>query len=225
MSTEQLLLLSALVDLCFVFVAARAGEKWLFGTIAVNLILISIFGAKLIEIFGIVTNVGNIFYACVFFATHLLLERQSKEEALRTIWFGSAFVVFFLSMSALAVSVMSYAPNDSVQTALQNIFAFSPRVVLASLLAYIFAQYVNIRVYAWLQKKTNRSMLWFRSNVANILSQGVDSSIFFTIAFLDLPGVALLQAIAAGWAIKVAVVGLGTPLLYVDQFLSKKKQL
>ena len=64
----------------------------------------------------------------------------------------------------------------------------------------------------------------FRSNGANVLSQLVDSMIFFSIAFFDLPsGQLLIQAIIAGWPVKTAVVAAGTPLLYINAFLDRKK--
>ena len=222
MSNELLLLVSALTDICFVFIAARLGTKWIFGTIAVNLILISIFGAKLISIFGLITNAGNVFYACVFLATHFLLERRSQKQSMETIWFGSGFVIFFIILSQCAVHFVSTSPDAAVNNAIQSLFVLSPRIAIASLLAYIFAQYVNIVVYEWIKKRTSGNFLWLRSLVANMLGQLVDSCLFFTIAFLDLPGASLLQAIFAGWLIKTVVVLLGTPFLYIDTYRESK---
>ena len=62
--------------LCFLL-----GRRWLYAAIAINLILIGVFGAKLISLFGHITNVGNIFYVAVFFVGQLLVEHYGKEEA------------------------------------------------------------------------------------------------------------------------------------------------
>lgn len=223
MTNEVLLVISALADICMVFVAARVGSKRLFGTIALNLILISIFGAKLITIFGFTTNVGNVFYACVFLATHFLLERQTKKEIYQTIWFGVAAVAFFLLLSQFAVHFVSVTPGDATDNAIRTLFTLSPRVALASMVAYVFAQYVNISVYSWFKARMDGRCPWLRSNAANIVGQLVDSCIFFTIAFIDLPGNALIQAILVGWAVKTFVVLLGAPFLCLDRYLYIKK--
>ena len=213
----------ALVGVCVVFIAARLGSRWLFSTIAVNLILVSVFGSKLITVFGLITNAGNVFYACVFLATYFLLERRDKKNVLQTMWFGVGFVVFFVVMSQFVTHFSSPYPNDAVNDAIQTLFVLSPRIALASILAFIFAQYVNISIYTWLKTRMTDKFLWLRSNGANIVGQLIDSSLFFTIAFLDLSGPALLQAIFAGWFIKTLVVFLGTPLLYFDRYLTRKQ--
>ena len=223
MSNELLFLLTTLVEVIVVFIAARLGREWLLGTVAVNLILIGIFGAKLISVFGLVTNVGNVFYACVFLATHFLIERHGKNVAWQTIWYGLGFVMFFTMMSQFAVYYNGLSLSDATNSASATLFSFLPRIIFASILAYVFAQYVNIAVYSWLHTKTKGKLLWLRSNGANIVSQLVDSMLFFSIAFINLPGPLLLQAILTGWLLKSLVVFLGTPFLYLDAYFERRK--
>jgi uncharacterized integral membrane protein (TIGR00697 family) len=216
MSNELLIIVTALVNIFGVFLASRLGTRYLFAIIAIDLILISTFGSKLIELFGLVTNAGNVFYACIFLATHFILEQKGTSYTRQTIWFGIGCTALFIVLSQLAVGLSSFDPQDPIASSMRTLFSFSLRIALASLLAYAFSQYVNIALYAWLKAKTQGAYVWLRSNVANICAQLVDSTLFFTIAFLDLPAPALLQAIFAGWLIKVLVVGIGTPLLYLD---------
>jgi queuosine precursor transporter len=223
MSNESLFILSALIDIVFVLLAARRGINWLFGTIIINLILIGIFGAKLITVFGFVTNAGNVFYACVFLSTYFLLERYRKQEGLKTIWLGVGFILFFVIMSQLATKFIGLALSDDANTAILTLFSFSLRITIASIIAYVFAQYVNILVYEWIRVRTHEKFLWLRSNSANILAQLVDSLLFFSIAFFDLPGPLLVQTILVGWLIKTLVVAIGTPFLYIDSYLERKK--
>jgi uncharacterized integral membrane protein (TIGR00697 family) len=223
MSNEVLFVASALADIIVIFLAARRGIECLFGTIIVNLILIGIFGGKLIMIFGLTTNAGNVFYACVFLATHFLMEKQGKQAGLKTIWFGAILILFFVTMSQFANQFIGLPLSTTANTALLTVFAFSLRITLASLLAYVFAQYVNVTIYDWLKSKTHNHFLWLRSNGANIVSQLVDSLIFFSIAFFDLPGPLLVQTILVGWLIKTLVVALGTPFLYLNYYFKQKK--
>ncbi len=224
MSNELLFLLAALVDIVVVFIAARLGREWLLGTILVNLLLIGTFGTKLISIFGLVTNVGNVFYACVFLATHFFIERYGKDAAWQTVWFGVGLVLFFTVMAQFAVNYQGLGLSDAANTASATLFPFSSRVIFASMLAYVFAQYVNISLYVWIRERAHGKFLWLRSSAANITSQLVDSSLFFTIAFLNLPGPMLVQAILTGWLLKSLVGLAGTPFLYLNGYLERKKQ-
>ncbi len=223
MSNEVLFIILVLVDILFVFFAARRGSDWLFGTVILNMILVGIFGAKLITIFGLTTNVGNVFYACVFLATHFMIEKHGKHMGFKTIWYGTFFTLSFIGLSQLANHQSGVQLSDVVNNTVKTLFSFSLRVTFASILAYIFAQYVNVAVFDWLNKKTNGTYLWVRSNGANIASQFVDSLLFFSIAFFDLPGPLLVQMILVGWLIKVIIVSSGTPFLYLDAYLSQKR--
>lgn len=222
-SNELLFLLATFVELGVVFIAARLGREWLLGTVAVNLILIGIFGAKIISVFGFVTNVGNVFYACVFLATYFLIEQFGKKLARQTIWFGAGLILFFSLMSQIAVNYNGSSLSDTINGASTTLFSFSPRIIIASILAYTFAQYVNIAVFSWIRERTNEKFLWLRSNGANIVSQLLDSMLFFSIAFFDLSGPLLIQAILTGWFLKSLVVLVGTPFLYIEAYLERKK--
>jgi len=223
MSNEWFFLLSLLADLLFVSFAARRGTEWLFSTIAVNLILVAIFGSKLISVFGLVTNAGNIFYACVFLSTHILIERHGKRTGFRSIWFGVFFMVFFALMSQLTTKFSGLSLSSEANVAIVTLFSSSLRVAFASVLAYTFAQYVNVSIYECLKTYTKDKYLWLRSNGANIVAQLVDSLLFFSIAFFDLPGTILLQTILVGWLFKTLIVFIGTPLLYLNTYMEKRK--
>ena len=222
MENEIILLISALVGITFVFLAARLGVKWLFGVVTLNLILINIFGSKLVEVFGVTTNAGNKFYACAFLATFFIIEQRDVRYAKQVIVFGVGMVIAFVVLSQSALFLVGIPSVEGVQNSLQTIFSFSPRVATASLLAFAFAQHINISLYGWLKSKLGGG-LWLQSNIANTIAQLADSTLFFTIAFIDLPGPVLIQAIFAGWLIKTAVVALGTPLLYLDRYLRRRE--
>lgn len=229
MHNELILLASGLADIIFVFIAARMGERWLYGTITMNLILISIFGSNLISVMGMVTNAGNIFYACVFLATHFLFQMNTGRDKHETIWFGAVTMLFFIIFSQFILHFNTYVSGSSASDALRSVFGLSPRIAAASIIAFMFAQHVNIHVYEWidsvafahgLSRHTGR-MLWLKVNGANAIAQIVDSSIFFTIAFLDLPANLLLPAILSGTIIKILLVAFGTPFLYIDRYLRR----
>ncbi len=220
-SNEALFFVTAFVEIFFVLFAARQGIDWLLGTVVLNLLLVTIFGSQLIMIFGFTTNAGNVFYASVFLATHFLLEQYGKKTALRTISYGAGFIVFFTVMSQLT-GQFSAIPVDSVHSLIASPISFSLRITFASILAYVFAQTANISFYEWIKLRTMGKHLWLRSIGANTASQLIDSMLFFSIAFFDLPGPLLLQTILVGWLVKTLVVSLGTPFLYWNTLERRK---
>ncbi len=224
MSNELIFLLIIVLDILFVFICSRRNLEWLLGSILVNLLLIGIFGVKLIEVFGFTTNIGNVFYASAFFATHFLLEKYGRTIAIRTIWDGVMFIAFFNIMSQLATHFIGLPVSTEVNTAISNLFAFSIRIVLASIVGFIFAQYININIYEWLSNRTKRKSVWLCSLGAISVSQLADSMLFFSIAFFDLAGPILLQMILIGWVIKVSVGIIGIPFLYFGNSLDKKNE-
>lgn len=194
MSNELLFIFSAVVDILFILFAARQGIEWLLATIPVNLILIAVFGAKLVTVFGFTTHASNVFYASVFVATHFLLERHGARTALKTVWCGTWSILFFVIMSQFAVQLVGHHLSDAANLAISSLFAFSVRITLASIVVYVCAQYVHISIYEWFRERTHGKHLWLRSNGANSIAQLVDSLLFFSVAFFDLPGPLLIQA-------------------------------
>jgi uncharacterized integral membrane protein (TIGR00697 family) len=133
---------------------------------------------------------------------------------MKTIWFGVFFAIFFMVMAQFVARFTGLSQTSEVNNALNTLFTFSPRIVLGSIIGFAFAQVINIRVYEWIKVRTKGRFLWLRTSGANIVSQFVDSILFFSIAFFDLPGPLLVHAILVGWVIKVIVVSIGIPLLY-----------
>lgn len=225
MANELLLLFTALFSAVIVFLAGRfKGVAFLYGSIALNLILVSIFGAKLIDVFGFTTNAGNIFYMSVFLATHFLLERTDAHKARRSIWIAAVSVLAFAVCAQLGVALVGAMPGDSLSASMTQVFSVSLRVVLASLLAFVFAQEVNITLYSWMQQHAERLPLGLRSVCANGAAQLIDSCIFFTIAFIDISGMVLVQAILVGWVIKSIALVIGVPFLYIDRILLTERR-
>ncbi len=215
MGSELELLVLILLELVVLSVVARFGREWLYGSIVVNLLLVSTLGAKTISVLGLTTNSGNIFYAAAVFATLLLVEMYDVTSARWSVWFGVFSVAFFIIAAQLVISSPSTAANLEVDGALKSLFAFVPRIALASLAALAISQNVAIAVFASIKKRTGQGGLWMRNLGAVAVSQLIDSVIFFSIAFLGLVSTgSLLQIMITGFAVKVFFGVLSTPFLY-----------
>ncbi|MES2023852.1 MAG: queuosine precursor transporter [Patescibacteria group bacterium] len=223
MINELIFVITALLTFGFVFICFNLGKRWLHASIAINLILISVFGAKLVSVFGITTNVGNIFYAAVFLAAHILIEHYGEKEGRKSFWVGLGATVFFVLMGQLTVQFIGSSASATVNQALNTLFTFAPRIFLASISAYFFAQKFNIWFYGRLAQKSEKLPLWQRDIFSNILGQAIDSIIFFSIAFYGIiSGTALAQAMLFGFIFKVAAGIFGLPFFYATFYVKKE---
>lgn len=225
MINELLFLITAILIFCFVFCCFLLGRRWLYAAIAVNLIAISVFGAEVVSIFGKVTNVGNIFYAAVFFAGQLLVEHYGKKEGKRSIWLGFSFVLFFILVAYITIRYTPIESSTNVAQAIKNLFVFTPRIAAASLLAYLLSQSLNINLYSYLVK-IKEKQIWKRIILSNFLGQIVDSVIFFSIAFWGvLSNATIINTIITGFATKFFVGILAIPLVYISYKFKTKEEI
>ena len=101
MSNELIFILQTGVGLTFTLVAFRMGLSWLYGYIAVCIVLANIFVTKQITLFGIAATGGNVVYGAVFLATDLLTEHYGKKEARQAVFIGFFSAVFYTIMSQM----------------------------------------------------------------------------------------------------------------------------
>ncbi|MBU6321737.1 MAG: queuosine precursor transporter [Patescibacteria group bacterium] len=214
---DWLLLAEAVVGAGLVVSVWRLDRERLLGVISIGLILIASVGGKVITVFGHETNAGNVFYACVFLATYFLIERYGARQGFRAIWWGATAVAGFLAMAELSVALAGSGATGSFDAALALVFSRAARVALASLLAYVVSQSVNVRLYLYLKERFAGERLWLRAVLASAVAQALDSAIFFSLAFAGLLPVAhLVDILATGYAVKVAFMALAAPLLYLN---------
>lgn len=180
----------------------------------------TVFGNQLFEL-----SVGILPYPITFLITDLISEIYGKKKANQVVIAG-IFASFF-SMGILwmanVVPALSNSPVDDAT--FQTVFALSPVAVLASMMAYLGAQFVDIRLYHFWKKLTKGRMLWLRNNFSTFSSQFIDT--FSVISLLSLFEVLewdlFWGLVLSGFLFKVFIAALDTPLLYLFVFLFRKK--
>lgn len=215
---ELLLMGQAVVSTLLVLLAWRFARERLYTVISIFLILITIAGGKLVYLFGHATNTGNIFYGAVFLATYFLIERLGKREGIYAIWIGVVAVAFFFVCIQIVVAFVGSPVTAPVNTALAAAFEPFSRLTIASLIAFILSQNVNVFTYLYLKERWNGAHLWLRTNIASVLGQTVDSTVFFTIAFWGVSANAnIADIMVTGFVIKVLFIAITSPLLYLNR--------
>lgn len=224
MSNELLFLIATLVDLAFVLFAWRMGKQWLFLVIAVNLMFTSIFGPKLITLFGYVVSVTGITYSAIFIGTDILTEHHGKKDGYKSIWIGFFGLVMLLAISQLIILFEPFEVSQTVSDNMTGLFGAIPRIMLASFTAYLIAQHFDVWFYHFIHTKTGGRFLWLRNNGSTIVSQALDSVLFFTVAFYGtLPDEKLIELVISGYIMKVIVAALDTPFIYLSYWVKGKK--
>ncbi|MBI5732553.1 queuosine precursor transporter [Candidatus Jorgensenbacteria bacterium] len=215
MTNELILLLTLFVEFTLIYIVFRLGKEWLIFHIIINMVVIGIVGAKTINVFGFVTNIGNILYTSVFLSTHVLVESYGKKEGYRSILFTYIGMFLSLLLLYLAFLYVGHENTKDVNKAMDVLLDMSPRIAIGASIAFLLSQQINIWIYQYILEKTKRRFLWIRDNVSNIFGQFLDTILFFPIAFYGvIPNEFLFQSMAMGFGIKVLCGGLGTIFLY-----------
>jgi uncharacterized integral membrane protein (TIGR00697 family) len=190
------------------------------------LLTANIMAVKLISPFGFLVPAGIIIFPLSYLFGDVLTEVYGYAAARRVIWLGFAcnlLAVVAFSLGGLALA----APFWHDQAAYETILGFTPRLLLASFIAYLVGEFVNSFVLAKLKIATRGRWLWTRTISSTLIGEGLDTLIFISIAFWGIiPSQLLLTTILTQWIFKVLYEVVATPFTYlVVGFLKRREQL
>lgn len=161
---------------------------------------------------------GNLFFPLGYIFGDVLTEVYGYARARKVIWAGFAAMVF---ASVMAWVIVHLPPSPSepfnalVQPAVEVLFGNTWRIVCGSIIAFWAGDFVNSFVMSKLKVITNGKWLWTRTIGSTVLGQGVDSVLFYPIAFMGIWTFdTLVGVIAFNWAFKVMVEIVMTPVTY-----------
>jgi hypothetical protein len=161
---------------------------------------------------------GNLFFPVSYIFGDVLTEVYGYARARRAIWAGFAGLLFASLMSWFILNVPPDPAepfNAQYQPALETAFGTTFRIVCASILAYWVGDFVNSYVLARMKLWTNGRYLWTRTIGSTVCGQGVDSLIFYPLAFYGIwSGAALFKVVAFNFVFKVMVEVVFTPVTY-----------
>lgn len=160
---------------------------------------------------------GILFFPISYIIGDVLTEVYGYARARRVIWAGFAATMFMAFMSWVVVALPP-APDWTNQPAYEAVFGQVPRIVFASMCAFWAGEFVNSYVLARLKVATAGRHLWMRTIGSTIVGQGVDSAIFYPLAFLYAEGWTtqlVFTVLVTQWVLKVSWEVLLTPLTYL----------
>ncbi len=181
---------------------------------------VEIFGTKLFEL-----SVGILPYPITFLITDLISEIYGKKRANDVVVAG-----IFASLFSVLIVFVANNTDATLNSPIKNdifslVFGRTILAVGASMIAYLFAQFIDIQIYHFWKRLTKGRHLWLRNNFSTFLSQFVDtfSVIFLLCSFDVLPWNSFKGLLISGFLFKVMIAALDTPFLYLGVFAFRKR--
>jgi queuosine precursor transporter len=148
---------------------------------------------------------GVLFFPLSYVFGDILTEVYGYARARKVIWAGFGAMAFAAIMATVVVNLPP-APGWPNQAAYETVFGQTPRIVAASMIAYFCGEFVNSYVLAKMKLAADGRQMSVRFVVSTIFGEGVDSLLFYPIAFYGIWGNdLLLKVMAAQWGLKVLV--------------------
>lgn len=221
---EVLSVAMLIVNFASIMIAFRLwGKKGILIWMPISVIIANIQVTKNISVLGFDATLGNIVYATSFLCTDILSEFYGKKDATNAVYMGFFSMIVMTLMMQLAI-MFPPASSDIVQQHLVGVFALMPRIALASVIAYLISNLLDVNVFDFLKRKTKA--LWIRNNIATILSQIIDSIIFNFLAFYKVYETkVVLNIIITTLILKGIIALLDTPFFYLANFWVKKGKI
>ena len=130
------------------------------------------------------------------------------------VWFG--FVANIILVIVIYLGGMIPAPAFwENQEAYNTILGAVPRIVLASMVAYLVSQNLDVIGFHFWSRVTHGRFLWLRNNASTLVSQSIDTVLFVVIAFAGVvPSQVLWQMIWMQYLVKLGIAAVDTPVVY-----------
>ncbi len=197
------------------------------GFFIASLIIANAFAFKLFDVhlplLGTITlSMGILPYPITFLMTDLISELYGKAKANFLVWTGFFLSGYFLLLLLIGKAIpVSHVQDPVIQEHYLGVFGQGARAIFGSMVAYLTAQFLDVRLFHFFKKLTAGRHLWLRNNGSTMISQLVDTIAVTTILFWDAPNINVPALILAGYSFKLLVALVDTPLFYLGTRLFK----
>jgi queuosine precursor transporter len=192
----------------------------------VAVLLISNVASSKIVAFGPLTfDGGTILFPLSYIFGDILTEVYGYARSRKVIWLGFV-AALLMAITFIAVGALPAAADWPYQAAYSQILGWTPRIVIASLIAYFAGEFTNSFTLAKLKLITHGQHLWLRTISSTLMGQVVDTALFILIAFAGaLPNSLLWTLIVSNYLFKCGVEVLFTPVTYwITGWLKQQEQ-
>lgn len=195
----------------------KKSEVWfqfLLSTFIAAIVVSNVITGKLIQVGRFTLPGATLLYPITFLITDIVGEIWGKDRGFRLVLWGFYGNVILLlgSLFILRAPAPGFFEN---QSAYEVVLGSTPRIILASMVAYLFSQLHDVWSFAYWKERTQGKHKWIRNNVSTMVSQLIDTSIFVLIAFAGVvPTPALWQIAISQYIFKFGIALADTPFFY-----------
>ena len=157
---------------------------------------------------------GTILFPVSYIFGDVLTEVYGYAKARKVIWTGFLMTIF-AALVFYVVGILPSAPGWTGQAAYEQILGIVPRIVLASVIAFVVGEFANSYIMARMKVEMKGKQLWIRTIGSTLVGEALDSCLFVAIAFGGILSMELIWAIMiSNYIFKVGIEVLFTPLTY-----------
>ena len=183
-------------------------------TFATLVVVANVIAVKPLDVNGWAVPAGILAYPFTFLVTDTISELYGRKTATRLVWMGlvlSALMVFLVYVAKVLPGAVFWDDQAAFDTILGSV----PRIVLASLIAYLVSQHSDVILFHLFRRVTKKRHLWMRNIGSTTISQAIDTALFISIAFTGtFPAGEVWTLMYTQYLIKVGVAVVDTPIVY-----------
>ena len=187
------------------------------GLFTASIVCANVLASKLFEVGGFVMTAGILAFPLTFLVTDVINDVWGRATAQTVVWTGLAANLLMVLMFRVGI-ILPPAGFWGGQGAFESVLGAVPRIVLASMVAYLISQSWDVHIFDVIKRRLPTG-LWLRNNLSTISSQIIDSAIFLALAFggiMPIPD--LVQMFFVYVVVKLAIALLDTPLVYLGVY-------
>jgi uncharacterized integral membrane protein (TIGR00697 family) len=170
---------------------------------------------------------GTAVFSTIFLCNDIITEHYGAQAAKKNIWLSFTTQILVTTTMVIAIGFKS-PEGDQAHDAISLLFLPAPRLLVASLAAFVVSQLFNIKIFQAISSYYNEKMLWLRSNVALMISELIDNIIFSSLAWVILAPIAVSTTtliytyILGTYALRVLFALFSTPVIYWSYYFKPR---
>lgn len=201
-------------------------------TIALTIYIVSLLAANTLGLkvmpflFDTHLSVAIFYFPFVYLMTDVVGEVYGKTTARQFVLAGVVATILFTVFNIISIVMPWSSEGNWASVSYNTIFGISVRMSIASVVAFIIAEYQDVSIFFYIRNILGTKHFWLRSNLSNIWSELLDTGIWFAIAFIGVYPIGTIVLTALPWWIFKVVMGMiYTPLSYLGIRLLTSKHI
>jgi len=204
-------------------IGKRYGIEYMIAIMASLVVIANVIAGKIVVFGPFVVPAAVIVYASTFLLTDIVSEKWGKHQARRAVWAGFYANVVLVISVLIAVNWEAAPFATEFAEEFASVLGLVPRVVLASMVAYLLSQHHDVFAFSKLRDRTKGKHLWLRNIGSTVVSQAIDTAVFITIAFYGV--LDIVPLLIGQYVVKLLIAAVDTPFMYGIVWLMDKVPL